>query len=326
MHKFAYDIAQGDVKIRDDRDAVREAIMRLDNDIMDEAYRYGSRDVSSIWGNLSSGVRQFFRDVARSGSVGSLCLIKQGLLTLGHLGDTRAILGRKIDNCWAADKISEEHNHNKVLERTRILAEHPSEEHDSIFIDGRVLGVLQPTRAFGNSRLKVKKRVLQEMFKDDKKYQAFLNYKTPPYVSNEPLLKTIALSPDLKFLIIASDGFWEKFDPYFNEVDTFPTESLSEVEQKERHDRTEQGVIEIIGKHLDALEILNEMEGEYERSRFKTINGLENNVATNIIKNCLMINEFGDNSKLNLVDTLSLHPSERRIKRDDITCTIVLFG
>ena len=113
---------------------------------------------------------------------------------------------------------------------------------------------------------------------------------------------------------------------YFNEVDTFPTESLSEIEQKERHDRTERGVIEIIGKHLDALEILNGMEGEYERSRFKAIHGLENNVATNIIKNCLMINEFGDSSKLNLVDTLSLHPSERRIKRDDITCTIVLFG
>ena len=83
------------------------------------SYRFGSRDVSSIWGNLSSGVRQFFRDVARSGSVGSLVLIKQGLLTLGHLGDTRAVLGRKVDNCWTADKISEEHNHNKVLIRLK---------------------------------------------------------------------------------------------------------------------------------------------------------------------------------------------------------------
>lgn len=326
LHKFAHDIATGEVKISDDRDAVREAIMRLDNDILGEAYRYGSRDVSTIWGNLSSAVRQFFRDVARSGSVGSLVLIKQGLLTLGHLGDTRAVLGRKIDNSWAADKISEEHNHNKVRERNRMHSEHPSEEQDSIFIDGRVLGVLQPTRAFGNSRLKVKKRILEEMFKGDKNYQTFFNYKTPPYVSNEPLMKTIALSPDLRFMIVASDGFWENFDSYFNEVDTFPTESLSEEEQKVRHDRTEQGVIEIIGKHLDALEILNGMEGEYERSRFKAIHGLENNVATNIIKNCLMINEFGDYSRFNLIDTLSLHPSERRIKRDDITCTIVLFG
>ena len=39
LHKFAYDIAQGDVRITNDQDAVREAIMRLDNDIMDEAYR-----------------------------------------------------------------------------------------------------------------------------------------------------------------------------------------------------------------------------------------------------------------------------------------------
>lgn len=332
LHKFAYDIAHKEITISNDREALYQAIKRLDRDILEEGYRYGSREVSSVWGNLSKDIRSFFRNTAKSGAVGTFCMIKQGMLTMAHLGDTRAILGRKVvkpgsmEPEWVADKISMEHNGVHVHERAFIRANHPEDEHETCIIDDRVLGILQPTRAFGNARLKAGRSQLAQMFKDDEDFQCYHNYHTPPYVSNEPLVNSIVLSPDVKFMVIASDGFWEKFEPYFCGAEAvFETEETTQEERDQKNSTNEQGIIEMIGFHLDALDILQNMEGEYEKAQFKALHGLENNVATNAIKRCLMVNEFGDPHKLNLAETLTLRPAERRMRRDDITCTIIKF-
>lgn len=326
LHKFAWDLAHGEIDVDTDAKAIAAAMHRLDEDILKEAWQYGSKDVSSVWGNLRSETREFFRNVGRTGCVGSVALIKQGVLTIGHLGDTRAILGRKTANGWEAHKISKEHNADDADEYKRILEEHPDEDIETVIIDGRVLGVLQPTRAFGDGRLKLHRRLLERMYKHNATYKCFPNYSSPPYVSNIPDVTTIPLSPDIKFLILGSDGFWEKFEPKFCGEAVFDASDRCPEERSARYRMTEQGIIEEIGRHIDSLEIIDAMDEEYERSRYKTHHGLENNVATNIIKNCLMVDQFGHSSKMNLIETLSLHPAERRMCRDDITVSIVKFG
>jgi len=326
LHKFAWDIANDVVEIRDDIDAVYHTMNRLDKDLLTEAYIYGSKDMSHVWGTLRSQTREFFRDVGRTGCVGSVALIKQGMLTLGHLGDTRVVLGCKDRyRGWSADRITPDHSASNDAEAAKLMHDHPDDDPESVVVDGRVLGVLQPSRAFGDCRLKLPKALLAQMYKGKPDYKVFPNYDSPPYVSNKPLVKSIPLKPEIKFVVIASDGFWEKFEPKFSDP-VFSSDERTQEEREARQAKTEQGIIEQIGHHMDCLEILEQMDGEYERSRFKAMHGLENNVATNIIKNCLMINEFGDSSKMNLIETLNLHPSERRMRRDDITVTIVKVG
>lgn len=87
-------------------------------------------------------------------------------------------------------------------------AEHPGEEH--VIRNGRVLGGLEPTRAFGDAfykwsvetQLKIKK----EFF--GRTPSALL--KTPPYVTAEPVVTTTQICPERgDFVVLATDGLWE---------------------------------------------------------------------------------------------------------------------
>ena len=84
LHKFAWDLAHGEIDVDTDAKAIAAAMHRLDEDILKEAWQYGSKDVSSVWGNLRSETREFFRNVGRTGCVGSVALIKQGVLTIAE--------------------------------------------------------------------------------------------------------------------------------------------------------------------------------------------------------------------------------------------------
>ena len=125
----------------------------------------------------------------------------------------------------------------------RVRSEHPEDERDNVIRNGRVLGGLEPTRAFGDARYKWSAQ-LQEMWVTRPSYilryfftlrdapyrlsQAFMGgemrrwpgaLKTPPYVTAKPevthrTLSIPALSPDpassdgstLRFLVLATDG------------------------------------------------------------------------------------------------------------------------
>ena len=101
-------------------------------------------------------------------------------------------------------------------------SEHPPSESDSVIQRGRVLGGLEPTRAFGDARYKWDRELQGRL------YDAFLpggrsstrgpprGLETPPYVTATPVVEWYRVgetssSPnrELRFIIMATDGLWD---------------------------------------------------------------------------------------------------------------------
>jgi pyruvate dehydrogenase phosphatase len=83
-----------------------------------------------------------------------------------------------------------DHGVENAREIERMTADHPGEE-ATLFMRGRVLGGLQPTRAFGDARYKYDKETLEKMVLmegNTNKRRVPRNYKTPPYVNFTELI------------------------------------------------------------------------------------------------------------------------------------------
>ena len=92
---------------------MRNAIIRLDQDIADEALKYGSP--SSLHYNKKNA--EMYRKIAANGCVGSVAVIKQGILTLAHVGDTRVLIGKKSPEYdgWQSERLTPEHTLDNFL-------------------------------------------------------------------------------------------------------------------------------------------------------------------------------------------------------------------
>jgi len=74
-------------------------------------------------------------------------------LHVANTGDCGAVLGiQEDDGSWTAKVMSVTHSTDNKTERRRLHAEHPNEK-GTVIKDGRVLGILEPTRAFGDFKL-----------------------------------------------------------------------------------------------------------------------------------------------------------------------------
>jgi len=103
-------------------------------------------------------------------------------------------------------------------------SEHPSSESDRVIQRGRVLGGLEPTRAFGDARYKWSASIQGRL------YDAFLpggknsvrppprGLETPPYVTARPEVEWRRIpgfdgetknDRELKFVVMATDGLWD---------------------------------------------------------------------------------------------------------------------
>ncbi|THH08388.1 hypothetical protein EW145_g2748 [Phellinidium pouzarii] len=113
-------------------------------------------------------------------------------LWVANLGDCRAILiSEDSDGFFTARRISDVHNGGNAGELRRIVDEHPGE--DECVLDKRVLGFLAPTRALGDTWMKIpaicSRRVLMRtnQFRTAGISDEYINrVVTPPYVSNIP--------------------------------------------------------------------------------------------------------------------------------------------
>ena len=132
------------------------------------------------------------------------------LFRVAVTGDSRAVLGRKSQTTgkWTATPLSEDQTGGTPSEMARLRAEHPGE--DSVVFRGRILGGLEPSRAFGDASYKWTKDV-QLRIKDifyGRSPPAIL--KTPPYVTAEPIVTTTKVEPESgDFVVLATDGLWE---------------------------------------------------------------------------------------------------------------------
>ncbi|CAG8595745.1 8783_t:CDS:1 [Paraglomus occultum] len=186
--------------------AIERAFVNFDREISIEAIK---RAVDK-----KPADKRCFSDLltAMSGSCAILAYIDVNNkdLYIACSGDSRAVLGRRQGGKWTTLPLSFDMTGSELREVERLQAEHPGED---VIFKGRVFGGLMPTRAFGDARYKwdldLQSKVNDAFPALAREPPGGLLYKTPPYVTARPDVKHIKITPDDKFLVIATDGLWD---------------------------------------------------------------------------------------------------------------------
>mmetsp|Transcript_11360 Transcript_11360/g.19405 ORF Transcript_11360/g.19405 Transcript_11360/m.19405 type:complete len:415 (+) Transcript_11360:132-1376(+) len=142
------------------------------------------------------------------GSTATVALVFQDKALVANVGDSRAVLGKK--NGKAVDLSSEHRPYGKnevsLREMSRIA------DAGGWVDDGRVLGILAVSRAFGDLEFK---RGLAQLLVDGviekmwtKAFAKSVDFKANPVVAT-PDVEMVTLGEDDDFMIVASDGLWE---------------------------------------------------------------------------------------------------------------------
>jgi len=114
---------------------------------------------------------------ALSGSCALLAFLDAGRnkLHVACTGDSRAVMGVWVPSPpstdgklsgggkWKVEALSEDQTGRNPKEVKRIQGEHPEDEANTVISRGRVLGGLEPTRAFGDARYKLKPGTQKEL-------------------------------------------------------------------------------------------------------------------------------------------------------------------
>jgi pyruvate dehydrogenase phosphatase len=163
-------------------------------------------------------VKQSRLDRPQIVSTGSCCLvgaISDNVLYVANLGDSRAVLGRRVSdgrnsNCPSvvAERLSTDHNVAVEEVRKEVKALHPDDSHIVVLTRGvwRIKGIIQVSRSIGDVYLK------KPEFNRDPMFQ---QYGSPvplkrAVMTAEPSILVRKIKPEDSFLIFASDGLWEQ--------------------------------------------------------------------------------------------------------------------
>ncbi|ETN46633.1 uncharacterized protein HMPREF1541_00819 [Cyphellophora europaea CBS 101466] len=185
--------------------ALKLAFTKLDHEICHESVKKLGKNPT----------KRFAAEVLAPALSGSCALLTfydshSKSLRVACTGDSRAVLGRRnqVTGKWYATPLSEDQTGSNPNEEARMRAEHPGEAR--VIHAGRVLGNLEPTRAFGDAFYKWSRET------QDKIKQHFFGrtphplLKTPPYVTAEPVVTTTNIEPSKgDFVVLATDGLWE---------------------------------------------------------------------------------------------------------------------
>ncbi|KAL0540015.1 hypothetical protein IC582_024241 [Cucumis melo] len=154
------------------------AAKRLSENVIDQVWR---RTESEVEEAIKDGYLMTDREVSEEGG-GACCvtaLIRNGNLAVSNVGDCRAVLSRN----GRAEALTSDHRAGREDERNRI-------EKSGGYVDccgggWRVQGTLAVSRAMGDEHLK-------------------------QWVISEPESRVMKIEDDCRFLILASDGLWDK--------------------------------------------------------------------------------------------------------------------
>ncbi|XP_022158346.1 probable protein phosphatase 2C 68 [Momordica charantia] len=144
-------------------------------------------------------------------AMGSCCLVGviwRGILYVGNVGDSRAVIGSLGKSSKiVAEQLTRDHNASIEEVRQELRSLHPDDSHIVVMKHGvwRIKGIIQVSRSIGDAYLK------RPEFSLDPSFPRF-HLAEPlrrPVLSAEPSVSTRVLQPNDKFLIFASDGLWE---------------------------------------------------------------------------------------------------------------------
>jgi len=141
------------------------------------------------------------------GSCGSVILFRDGKIHLANVGDSRVVVGKRVDGKVRPVRISKDHNTKNPAEVERLMKTlkdpNPIRGTPTGNTPGsRVGGVVNVTRAFGDGLFKIPSMTLP-VFKD------YL-----PYLSAEPEVTEYVISPEDEFIVMSSDGLYEQLQEY----------------------------------------------------------------------------------------------------------------
>ena len=182
-------------------DGLRESLVKLD----DKISQLGLEEVKAVLsGRMMNPERKAKIMTAIEGACALTTVVRREDIFVANTGDCRVVLGRSEGHGkWKALPLSTDQNAQNPDEVNRLLKAHPGEESTLIF-GGRVLGNLMPFRTFGDVDYKWEKKYLEKLVETP------YNYKTPPYVTAEPVMSRHNFEEGDRFLILATDGFWER--------------------------------------------------------------------------------------------------------------------
>ncbi|KAI6250195.1 Protein phosphatase 2C [Erysiphe necator] len=253
------------------------------------------------------------------------------LLHVACTGDSRAVLGRRGENGkWTAMPLSEDQTGSNPNEQARIQKEHPEEDH--VIRNGRVLGGLEPTRAFGDASYKWSREISERLKTSFFGRTPSKLLQTPPYVTAEPVVTSTQVYPEKNdFLVMATDGLWEMLSN--EEVVGLVGMWLEKQESKESKSSwasyllggqnnglpVENNAQRIISQDGQKVPIRQMQWGLTEEEQRFTVQ--DRNAATHLVRNAL----GGKNSEM-LCALLSLPAPYSRRYRDDLTVQVIFFG
>ena len=184
--------------------AIRKGFTQLDREIVIESAE------RALKGNSKRAAAEILAP-ALSGSCALLSFYdtQSKLFRVACTGDSRAVLGRRATSGkWTATPLSEDQTGDTPSEVARMRSEHPGE--DGVIRNGRVLGGLQPTRAFGDSFYKWSHDIQVKIKTSYFGRTPTPLLKSPPYVTAEPIVTTTKVDPSRgDFVVLATDGLWE---------------------------------------------------------------------------------------------------------------------
>ncbi|CAE6486169.1 unnamed protein product [Rhizoctonia solani] len=277
---------------------------------------------------------------ALSGSCALLAVLdtSQRDLHVAVAGDSRAVAGYWDEDSngqgkWRVEVLTEDQTGRNINEYHRMVGEHPPDEASYVIQRGRVLGGLEPTRAFGDANYKwpkeLQEKLATSLLPPGSTYRKTpANLKTPPYVTSQPVItrRTLDFLPPpnrrsnakstLRFLVLATDGLWDELSS---------TEVVSLVGgylegRRGNISREELAKTVLAPKSTEGAGI----EGKDAASKAKqdSTDGewafVDENVGTHLIRNA-----FGGADKEKLSQLLSIPAPYSRRYRDDVTVTVV---
>jgi pyruvate dehydrogenase phosphatase len=184
--------------------AIKNGFVKLDHEIVNDS-------VQKVLKQQSKRVAAELLAPALSGSCALLSFYdsRSKEFRVACTGDSRAVLGRRgASGKWTATALSEDQTGGTPSEDARLRAEHPNEPY--VTANGRILGGLEPSRAFGDAVYKWTKETQDKMKKSFFGRTPSKHLKTPPYVTAEPVVTTTKVDPAKgDFVVLATDGLWE---------------------------------------------------------------------------------------------------------------------
>ncbi|CCG84734.1 protein of unknown function [Taphrina deformans PYCC 5710] len=234
-------------------------------------------------------------------------------------GDSRAIYARQGAGGWIIKALSEDQTGSTTSEVARLRAEHPNEE--NVVRNGRILGGLEPSRAFGDSRYKWSistQSQIADRFYGRRPPAALVS---PPYVTARPEVTSTKINLDEQgFMVMGSDGLYEMLTN--EEI----TELVVGWKQKFDPKASASSWLPAFLGSPSPPKIINEDDARSGQKKphvksKKQFVYEDDNIATHIIRNAL---GGGDTNRL--YGLLSLPYPLSRSYRDDISVTVVFFG